>query len=54
LLLLRRAGENDGFVQWEIAYYLPPYLQASRVDSVDAAETARRVWFVTGDLFDDR
>jgi hypothetical protein len=53
VLLLQDAGENDGFVQWQIAHYLPSDLQASRVDTPEVAATARRVWFITADLFDD-
>lgn len=53
VLLFEAAGIEDRFVQWQIAQYMDPALAANRADSVEAAQTHRRVWFVTGAWFDE-
>lgn len=49
VVLLVRAGEDDGFVQWQLDHYLPPEL--SRTTDLSLATEARRVWMLTGDWF---
>jgi hypothetical protein len=54
VLYMLQAGENDGFVEWQVSHYLPVHLQTNRVDSVEQAAPARRVWLITSDLFSDQ
>lgn len=52
VLLQVQGGEIDGFVDWQIAHYLPDYLQAARTSDRAQTAGARRIWMMTGDLFD--
>lgn len=51
VLAFMRAGEDDGFVAWQIRHYLDPALADTLTTDLDAAQASRRVWFVTGALF---
>lgn len=53
VVLLREAGETDGFVAWQIRHYLSPLLQAEVTTDADAAAEHRRIWFISGDLLTD-
>jgi mannosyltransferase len=46
-----KAGENDGFVHWQQSHYLAPDLQGGVTADPQAAQAARRVWFLTYDPF---
>lgn len=51
VLLMRRAGEDDGFVKWQELHYLAPELQTGVTTDVPTARAARRVWFLTYEPF---
>lgn len=52
VLFYDRANERDDIWQREIQRQLSPELRAAAMSSVEAAEAARRVWFITADWFD--
>lgn len=53
VLYLHHARQDNGFVQDQMARYLSPELQANRVETLEEALTARRVWYVTADWFNE-
>lgn len=48
-----RADDADLFTRWQIDHYLAPELRANKLDSFEQARSARAVWFITGDYFDE-
>lgn len=46
------ADPIDQFLDWQNQTYLPPVLKIVKDSDLDAASTARRVWFMTGNWFD--
>lgn len=48
-----KAREEGHWIRWQVRHYLAPALQDSIVREQTAAQTARRVWFVTGEWFAD-
>jgi hypothetical protein len=48
-----RAGEIDNLVLWQVRNYLSPDFEVILDHDLTRAEAERRVWFVTGDWFND-
>jgi hypothetical protein len=46
------ADTNDNFAQWQYRHYLIPDLREGAVNRLDAAQQARRVWYITTHWFD--
>jgi hypothetical protein len=45
------ASPEDNVVTWQIAHYLPDFLQQNQIHEVSSISEARRVWYVTADWF---
>lgn len=54
VVYFRQGGEGDNLVQWNMDAYLSPTFSVISDYDLAEAERARRVWFLTGDLFDER
>ena len=54
VMLQLKGGEGDGFVDWQIGHYLPPELAVARTSEAVGAAGARRIWFMTADIFDEQ
>jgi len=54
IMLMERANLTDNVVLWQLANYLPPYLYTTYTDQLAEALPSRRVWFVTGDWFNEQ
>jgi hypothetical protein len=52
VLFTKHTGE-DGYLLDQMARYLSPELLANQVDTLEEAQTARRLWYLTDSLFDD-
>ncbi|NDJ60809.1 MAG: hypothetical protein GYB67_06770 [Chloroflexi bacterium] len=51
VIYLSRAGENDNHARWQMNAYLAPGFEIIADHDLAAAESARRVWYLTGDWF---
>ncbi|MCK6579112.1 MAG: glycosyltransferase family 39 protein [Anaerolineae bacterium] len=52
-VLFVRAGEDEGFVRWQIDHYLDADLRTGATANPALAQGSRRVWLITGDWFDE-
>jgi hypothetical protein len=53
IVYLRHADEDDNLVRWHLNTYLSPLFTIIEDGDLNMAESARRVWFLTSDLFND-
>ncbi len=54
MLYLDHAGEHDqSYTGFQLRYYLKPGYEVIWDHDIEAAEAARRVWFITADWFND-
>lgn len=51
IMLIDKGDMANNVVLWQMAHYLPPSLLSA--EDIDQARTARRIWFVTADWFDE-
>lgn len=52
-LYLMPPTPSDNLLNWHLRAYLRDDLRANRLDTIEAASAARRVWFVTPDWFNE-